>query len=1105
MESVWDREPPDQLAFEGGEYEIVESTEEDEAILRAADDSADSIERFGLDEAMQDETSLASDDVHGSRYSKADRSHSLILRAHSLANGRSFLDVGGLDLGELGEISLPILRQYRHIDLSSNGLSKLPKGLSSLRNLRILDLGNNDLTAIPAELCTLARLEVLNLSDNSIDNFPDGLDGLRGLRHLDLSGCQLRELPRAVGSFSNLTVLRASANNLTELPQEIQRCVSLDTVSLDVNHFDEFPPQLLNLTNLRHVDLSRNLITDLSDQITRLGMLLTLNIGGNMLAGLPESIGSLPELRELDVSRNRLDSLPATIGRLSQLRHLDVSYNRLAGLPAELSKLSRDIGIDLAWNPLSDTLASVADQGVPALFTFLESLEHSRPQYEAKLILVGEGGVGKSTLIAALRGDEFVQDRATTHGIELAHLDLPHPNSPISIMLNSWDFGGQDVYRITHQFFFSRRALYLLVWKPREGQEQNSIEEWCRRIRLRTGSDARIIVVATHADERRPELDFGYLRTKYPEVLVGSFSVDSESGRGVAELRNAIANQAASLPQMGELMSDRWIAARDRITSIAKPHISRLTFERICAAEGLDEESTQTLANLLHDLGYIIYYSDDESLRELIVLQPEWLTKAIGYVLEDEETRDRGGVLMHARLQQIWSQPAIAGEEGYPAELHPYFLRLMEKFDITYRLPDEPASLVAQLVPFERPTPLEWEPFPRDANTKRLRLICRTADEAPGLIAWLTVRNHQFSVGRHWRRGVLLVHEAYASQAVLELSPNNVDLTLTVMGPAPEYFFHYLRDGIEELIMRRWRALQYHFLIPCGRALGGGKTCTGYFAYQALVKFRQRGEDKIICLSCVEWSEVSTLLTGFGRKAQQLDDVLAELAASQKTANATLQRLEATAANTAGMVRVALRMLSAEVSDSPRLFTFVPEDRSRIIRTVSPRQYFLLTLWCEAPGAEHRVSDATYRFRPPKDWIQNVGPYAVLVVKMLQFVVPIAAATYGATISPSELATAKADLDLTKTLAEKLPAPAIGGNELDAGEVRGLTRAEGAGLRALRQLLVKLDPAGRYGDLRRVRSSSGDLLWVCPEHHRSYDPGLPELGYAPAVSAEELG
>ena len=82
--------------------------------------------------------------------------------------------------------------------------------------------------------------------------------------------------------------------------------------------------------------------------------------------------------------------------------------------------------------------------------------------------------------------------------------------------LRAWDFGGQEVYRVTHQFFFSRRALYVLVWKPRRGQEQDEVQGWLRRIRLRAGHDARILVVATHCADLHPELDYAQLQLDFP-------------------------------------------------------------------------------------------------------------------------------------------------------------------------------------------------------------------------------------------------------------------------------------------------------------------------------------------------------------------------------------------------------------------------------------------------------------------------------------------------------------------------------------------------------------------------------------------------------------
>ena len=81
-----------------------------------------------------------------------------------------------------------------------------------------------------------------------------------------------------------------------------------------------------------------------------------------------------------------------------------------------------------------------------------------------------------------------------------------------------------------------------------------------------------------------------------------------------------------------------------------EPRISFANFSGVCAAHGLSQIDTDTLAHLMHDLGYIVHYSDDEKLRDDVVLKPEWLTKAIGFVLEDRATQDAEGILPDARL-----------------------------------------------------------------------------------------------------------------------------------------------------------------------------------------------------------------------------------------------------------------------------------------------------------------------------------------------------------------------------------------------------------------------------------------------------------------------
>ena len=111
--------------------------------------------------------------------------------------------------------------------------------------------------------------------------------------------------------------------------------------------------------------------------------------------------------------------------------------------------------LHIQGNPLPELLLELAEAGQQPLAAYLGSLADAIPHWEAKVLLVGEGNVGKTSLVAALRADPFVEGRSTTHGIEIRTLELPHPTKNTTMTVRMWDFGGQEVYRITHQFFFS--------------------------------------------------------------------------------------------------------------------------------------------------------------------------------------------------------------------------------------------------------------------------------------------------------------------------------------------------------------------------------------------------------------------------------------------------------------------------------------------------------------------------------------------------------------------------------------------------------------------------------------------------------------------------
>ncbi|MET8086480.1 COR domain-containing protein [Micromonospora sp. NPDC005197] len=885
------------------------------------------------------------------------------------------------------------------------------------------------------------------------------------------------------------------------------------------------PADLLERTELEVLSLYGNEIRRLPPEIGALGQLEKLDLAGNRLSNLPREIGELKRLRELDLGGNRLTVLPEELGALPDLQLLDLRGNLLKTLPTSLAPLliRGQLTIRLDDNPLDQALIETLRRGDAALGAYLQSLGDGAPQYEAKILLVGEGNVGKTSLVGALNGEQFVKGRPTTHGIQIRELVLPHPFLNETLTLRTWDFGGQEIYRVTHQFFFSRRAIYLLVWHPREGQEQGEVEGWLHRIRLRVGTEASVMIVATHADERRPELDFPRLRELFPGMIAGQYAVDSETNRGVTALRRAIGDEAARLPQMGQLTSRRWASARDEILAQAgaQPQMSFEDFAAICRRHRVRDDEVVHLAELLHDLGQVIYYGDDDGLRDIVILNPEWLTKAISHVLEDHGVRAGDGILEHHELRHIW-RPRDDGLSYNPVH-HPFFLRLMEKFDVSYRLNDGDRSLIAQLVRYERPR-LPWEATqPVPDGIRVLRLTCELGESAPpGLVSWITVRHHDASTGRHWRRGVFLRHpiDTYQSEALVELQADH-RLAIEVRAPSPDLFFNVLRDSLERLLTTRWPGLPFKLFVPCPSRDADGVACTGRFPLDGLIKFRERStrpgpvqsvglfdvtpaagtnrpEVVLPCLTCQQDHDVAGLLTGFvapqpfGAELNRLERRLSTLSQEVGLIGDHVAETASFAADTAHHLRRLVRAVGTEVTDCPRLFTVATIPPIGWRRLSFGQRSIRITLWCEQPGEWHTWDGASYELTQPRAWLEKAAPYLNLVFKTLRLVYPVAASVAGY-VAPN-LEHAQRELDLMKSLIDSLPTSLAEDALAAPPESRhALTVAQGAALRSFKVLLMELDAVRTFGGLGRVLTSTGEFLWVCPTHRRMHDPGLPVL------------
>jgi GTPase SAR1 family protein len=178
----------------------------------------------------------------------------------------------------------------------------------------------------------------------------------------------------------------------------------------------------------------------------------------------------LRNLRSLYLVQNKLQYLPPEMGQLPMLKDLFVVDN---------------IG-------LTSPPPEVAAQGTMAVLEYLHGLlKKGSQQWMSKLLFVGEGGVGKTSTLRALRGEPFDSHEDTTQGIEVGEPPMLHPDIPdVCMRLKTWDFAGQTIQHATHQFFLTNRALFLLVWSARNGWEQGKLYYWLETIQARRQTGA---------------------------------------------------------------------------------------------------------------------------------------------------------------------------------------------------------------------------------------------------------------------------------------------------------------------------------------------------------------------------------------------------------------------------------------------------------------------------------------------------------------------------------------------------------------------------------------------------------------------------------------
>jgi internalin A len=698
------------------------------------------------------------------------------------------------------------LSNLQELDCSGSGVSDLSP-VELLSSLQKLDCSYTPVSDL-SPLWRLLNLRELDCSGSKVTDLSP-LEKLLNLRELDCSYTQVNDLS-LVQKLSNLEILDCSGLQVSDLFFVARLChlrglYFYDTQVSDLSH-------VAKLSNLQNLNCSKTQVSDLS-HVAKLSNLQNLNCSNTQVSDLSplEKLSNLQELvcyetqtsdlsplselsniQGLHCSDTQVSELSPLI-ELSNLRILDCSRTNVCCAPMDLISKDSLIILTLRGCRIHDVPPEVIDHH--------NSLSHLRSHFadlelgasvvpDIKLMVLGNGMIGKTQLCRFLRSESYDETIESTHGIWLSS----HSFTP-DIWLNIWDFGGQDIYHGVHTIFLKSRAVYLVLWTPRsENQSEHEIDGvafrnhtldyWLEIIQKLGGGESAVLIIQSQCDsveqeERRApytgKYDFKFLHELHFSARTGNGSerLRAELVEAVKWMRNTfgtykIGNVRLKIKRRLEEMREQDL----KLPAYERQYrtISKEYFCALCQDLGGVSDPEALLA-YLHHCGTVFYRRG--YLGDAIILAQEWALDAI-YTLFNRKDCWRQLHHLNGRFDRALLG-SIAWRDHSPDDQR-LFLSMMESCGVCFRVRsidhDEYEYIAPDLLPSVSAVADDLAAVWHDAEHFEEAEI-RVGHEHPGLVTSILSRlgSEAGISALYWKEGFCGYEKLTASRVRFDARP----------------------------------------------------------------------------------------------------------------------------------------------------------------------------------------------------------------------------------------------------------------------------------------------------------------------------------------------
>ena len=124
--------------------------------------------------------------------------------------------------------------------------------------------------------------------------------------------------------------------------------------------------------------------------------------------------------------------------------------------------------------------------------------DYVKYDYNFKVIIIGDSGVGKTSITYRATKREFLEKNAPTLGFEYFPFVIKYNEKVIKLEI--WDTCGQESYRSLIKSFFTNSSLAIIVYAIDDLKSFNSVDEWIRQCKNLCSPETKFVLIGNKSD-----------------------------------------------------------------------------------------------------------------------------------------------------------------------------------------------------------------------------------------------------------------------------------------------------------------------------------------------------------------------------------------------------------------------------------------------------------------------------------------------------------------------------------------------------------------------------------------------------------------------------